>query len=459
MASCWPTIRLCSSDLHVEELLGLFFGEAVNGDTSPLRENLGDLLFVDHRGVVVAGRERFALFLATIGHEVALLITQLSGPLELLRLHGLPFVTADAGETLVDLLDVWRQVGALETHPAACLVDEVDGLVRQVAVGDVPIGEVGGVDEGLVGEADPMMVLVAGAQPFEDLDGVRNRGLVDLDRLEATLERRVLLEVLPVLLEGGGADRLQLAAREHRLEDAGGVDCALCGSCADQRVNLVDEQDDVAARTDLLQHLLEAFLEVAAVPRACDKCAEVERVEVLVGQRVWHIAADDALRQAFDDGRLADTRLTDQNGVVLRAARQHLHDPLDLLGAPDDRVELPLACQLGEVATELIENSGSARSVLLTRGAAGAARMRARPGGLLALDSRQQLNDCLADLLKLGAELLEHLGGHALTLADEPEEDVLRSDVVVAELKRFTQRQLEDLLGAGRERDVPAGSL
>ena len=36
----------------------------------------------------------------------------------------------------------------------------------------------------------------------------------------------------------------------------------------------------------------------------------------------------------------------------------------------------------------------------------------------------------------------------------KPEEDVLGADVVVAELQRLAQRELEDLLRAGRERDV-----
>ena len=55
---------------------------------------------------------------------------------------------------------------------------------------------------------------------------------------------------------------------------------------------------------------------------------------------------------------------------------------------------------------------------------------------------------------QVGAELHEHLGGDALALADEPEEDVLGADVVVAELQRLPERELEDLLGARREGDV-----
>jgi len=41
-------------------------------------------------------------------------------------------------------------------------------------------------------------------------------------------------------------------------------------------VQLVDEQDDVAAGADLLQHLLQALLEVTAVAAAGDERAEVE---------------------------------------------------------------------------------------------------------------------------------------------------------------------------------------
>ena len=70
------------------------------------------------------------------------------------------------------------------------------------------------------------------------------------------------------------------------------------------------------------------------------------------------------------------------------------------------------------------------------------------------LIAREELDDLLADAGQVGAELHEHLGGHALALTDEAEEDVLGADVVVAELQRLAERQLEDLLGPRREGDV-----
>ena len=77
-----------------------------------------------------------------------------------------------------------------------------------------------------------------------------------------------------------------------------------------------------------------------------------------------HVAADDALREAFDDGGLADAGLADEHRVVLGAARQHLDDAADLLVAADDRIELALARQLGEVAAVALERLVRALGVL-----------------------------------------------------------------------------------------------
>ena len=71
-------------------------------------------------------------------------------------------------------------------------------------------------------------------------------GSRDEHRLEAALERGVLLDVLAVLVERGRADAAQLAARERRLEHVGRVHRALGRAGADERVQLVDEQDDLA---------------------------------------------------------------------------------------------------------------------------------------------------------------------------------------------------------------------
>ena len=96
-------------------------------------------------------------------------------------------------------------------------------LSGQEAVGDVAVREHRGGDERRVADADAVVRLVALLQPAQDRDRVRDGRLADDDRLEAALERGVLLDVLAVLVERRRADAAELAAGEHRLQQVAGV--------------------------------------------------------------------------------------------------------------------------------------------------------------------------------------------------------------------------------------------
>ena len=259
-------------------------------------------------------------------------------------------------DAALDLVDLGRDGGELDADARRGLVDQVDRLVGEEAVGDVAVAEHRGGDQRGVGDADVVVRLVALLEPAQDRDRVLDGRLADVDRLEAALERGVLLDVLLVLVERGGADRAQLAAGEHRLEQVGGVDRALGGAGADDRVQLVHEQDDLAVGVlDLLEDGLQALLELAAVLRAGDQRADVERDDAAVAQLLGHVAGDDALGEALGDRGLADAGLADQDGVVLGAAREDLDDAADLVVAADDGVELAVLGGLREVAAELLE--------------------------------------------------------------------------------------------------------
>ena len=248
----------------------------------------------------------------------------------------------------------------------------------------------------------------------------------------------------------------------------------IVGAGADDGVDLVDEQDDVAALVDLLEHLLQALLEVTAVAGACDQGAEVQRVELLVLERLGHLAVDDVEGQALGDGGLAHAGLADEHRVVLGAPREDLHDALDLFLAPHDRVQLAVLGGLGQVAAELVEHqrvgalaglpaaaapAGSAGGTRAGQARGAAALLAGAAALLAALVTGEQLDDLLAHARQVGAQLDQHLGGHALALADEAKQQELGADVLVAHLQALTQRELEDLLGARGKRDVPGVRL
>jgi hypothetical protein len=59
-------------------------------------------------------------------------------------------------------------------------------------------------------------------------------------------------------------------------------------------------------------HLLDAFLEVTAIAGSGQQAAHVQREDRRPGQHLRHLAVDDLAGEAFGDGGLADTRITDQ---------------------------------------------------------------------------------------------------------------------------------------------------
>ena len=178
----------------------------------------------------------------------------------------------------LDHVDLERHRVDLDAQARRRLVDEVDRLVGQLAAGDVAVGQHRGRDDRRVLDAHAVVHLVALLQAAQDRDRVLDRRLAHVHLLEAALERGVLLDVLAVLVERRRADEAQLAAGEHRLDHVAGVDRAFGAARADDRVDLVDERDDLALGVgDLLQHRLEPLLELAAVLRARDQRTDVER--------------------------------------------------------------------------------------------------------------------------------------------------------------------------------------
>jgi hypothetical protein len=183
-------------------------------------------------------------------------------------------------------VDLHRPRVDLHPQPGRRLVDQVDRLVRQEPGGDVPVGQGRGRNQRGVGDVDLVVRLVAVLEPAQDRDGVLDGRLADQDRLEAALQRGVLLDVLAELVQRGGADHPQLAAGQHRLEHVRRVHRALAGRAGpDHRVHLVDERDDLpVAALDLVQHRAQPLLELAAVLGTRHHRAEVQRDQRLAAQ-------------------------------------------------------------------------------------------------------------------------------------------------------------------------------
>src|SRR5206468_2601536 len=102
--------------------------------------------------------------------------------------------------------------------------------------------------DGGVLNADAVMDFEALLEAAQDGDGVLDAGLADQHDLEAPRQGGVFFHVFLVFAQRGGPDAVQLAARQRRLEHVGSVYGAFRASRADERMQLVDETDDLTGR-------------------------------------------------------------------------------------------------------------------------------------------------------------------------------------------------------------------
>ncbi len=264
-----------------------------------------------------------------------------------------------------------RQRGGLgglrDRNAGAGGVEQADRLVRQLAGGDVALGEGDGGGHRAVGDPHAVVLFHRRHEAAQHVDRARLVGLVHRDGLEAAGQRRVLFEVLPVFAPCGGGDGAQGAAGERRFEEVGGVSGAGLSAGADEGVRLVDEEDDGGfGALHLVDEGAQALLELALHRGAGLQQADVERQDRHALQRLGDVAGDDLLREAFHHRGLADACLAGEDRVVLPPAHQDVDDLADLVVAADDGVHPARARIRREVCGEA--GDGAAVALLATLG-------------------------------------------------------------------------------------------
>mmetsp|Transcript_21834 Transcript_21834/g.35000 ORF Transcript_21834/g.35000 Transcript_21834/m.35000 type:complete len:288 (+) Transcript_21834:1522-2385(+) len=243
-------------------------------------------------------------------------------------------------------------------HASACLVQHVDGLVGKVSILDVLGRKFDASNESLVGVPQLVVRLILARETLQDPHSFFNRGFRHLNGLETALKSLVLFHIFAVFLRRGGSNDLKFAAGQCRFHDVGSIDRASTAGAtrSDQGVDLIDHEDDVLlGLEDLLDHVFQALLKLAAILGASQQPSQIKLDDLLPEQHLRHVASGDAVGQAFSDGRFAHSWLSDQHGVVLLPPSQDLNRALDLLCTADQGVHHAVSSHLSEVSSELHE--------------------------------------------------------------------------------------------------------
>ncbi|MNZ74976.1 hypothetical protein D3C78_934440 [compost metagenome] len=175
-----------------------------------------------------------------------------------------------------------------------------------------------------------------------------------------------------------------MAACQRRLQQVGCVAGALCATGTNQRMDLIDKQNDRGgAGLNFVNHRLQAFFELALHPGPGLQHADIQQIQLDVAQLWRNVTGHDTQRQAFDHGGFANTGLTGQQWVVLTAPHQNIDNLADFLVTPGHWVNLAIT-RLGRQILSILRQHAAAGLRCRRRGVGLGARRQAvfrRVGG------------------------------------------------------------------------------
>jgi hypothetical protein len=176
-----------------EQFLLFVFFDRGHRNAGPAGDHLFDVLAGDdaRRGFV---NVQFFAELAQVLLFLALLLGVETRLFELVICDGGFHAVGDELDALDDLVDLFRQGGLAQLDAGAGFINQVNGLIREEAIRDVPVREIDGIADGFVGVSDGVKFFVAFADALQDPDGLVLVRAGDLHGLEAPLERAIFFD-------------------------------------------------------------------------------------------------------------------------------------------------------------------------------------------------------------------------------------------------------------------------
>ena len=342
------------------------------------------------------------------------------------------------GDAVGQIIHLAGHTVHLSLDHGAGFIHQVDGLIRQEAVGDIAVREGCGGDQRIIADLHAVEHLIALLQAAQDGDGVLHCWLIHLHRLEPALQCGIFFDILAVLVQRGRTDAVQLAPGQHGLEQVACIHGTVGLARTHDGVQLINEEDDLAlALLDLIQDALQALLKLAAVLCTGHQRTHVQAEHGAVLQVLGHIAAHDPLGQALGDGGLANAGLTDQAGVVLGLTGQDADHIADLLITADHGVQLLLPGQIDQILTVFLQGVVGILGVVV--------------GHALVAAHGSQL---LQERILLDVEGAEQLRGVLGRLIQQAQEHMLHTDVFVLHGLGFPGGGAQDFIRCLRDIDL-----
>ena len=199
----------------------------------------------------------------------------------------------------------------------SCLVNQVNCLIRQITIVNISFRKLNCSHNRFIGNFHLMMLFIFGRDSPKDLNGLFYRGLLHMNSLESPLKCCILFHIFMIFRYRSGTNELKFSSCQRRLQNVGGIDCALCTSCPDDRMHFVQEKNDIAIFLNLTNHLFDSFLKLTTIFRACHHSGQIQCEKPLILDRKRYLSGHNAGCKALNNSCFPNSGFSDQTGIVL----------------------------------------------------------------------------------------------------------------------------------------------
>jgi hypothetical protein len=184
------------------------------------------------------------------------------------------------------------------------------------------------------------MILERGSKSLNDLDRNIFARLIDFYFLKSSLKGAVLLDVFLVFTQSGRSNNRDFPTTHRRLENIRSIESPLSGPCANDRMNLIDEKNNLILHTRcLIDNLFNTCLELASILRPSNERRKTQIHYPFIEHRHRNLSLRNALCQTFNDCRFSDSGLTDETRVIFRFTIDNRDQTIDFFITTDNTIK------------------------------------------------------------------------------------------------------------------------
>ena len=218
-------------------------------------------------------------------------------------------------------------------------INQVNCLIRQEPVGDIPVGERCGCNQSLVLNFHAMEHFIPFFQTTQNRNGIFDRRFIDHNWLESPFQCRIFFNILPIFVQGGCTDTMQFTSCQHRLQEVAGIHCTICFTCSDNRMQFINEQNDFAfTLLDFVQNGFQPLFKFTTIFCTGNQCTQIQREQDSVFQVIRNVAPYNSQCQPFGNRCFTNTRFANQHRIVLGLSGQDSNDVSDFTISANDWV-------------------------------------------------------------------------------------------------------------------------